>query len=122
MAQPAEREARRAAVARRRVGDGVCVIAASGSLEVPALPALRDELLAALDDGCRDVVVELGSTGAVDDAALALLELLRRHRLPGEIVAVCPDRSLADRLARTGLRVEPSLEDALASLSQDRAG
>ena len=54
------------------LADGM-LVRLGGTLSGAHLPELRDALLAPLDEGCRDVVVDAGEVTEINDDALAVL-------------------------------------------------
>jgi len=54
------------------LADGM-LVRLGGTLSSVELPQLRNALLAPLDEGCRDVVVDAGEVTAINDEALAVL-------------------------------------------------
>jgi anti-anti-sigma regulatory factor len=54
------------------LADGM-LVRLGGTLSGRQLPELRDALLAPLEEGCRDVVVDAGEVTAINDEAIAVL-------------------------------------------------
>lgn len=57
----------------RATGSGTVVIAANGTLNLAAAPALRETLDTAFRDGATNVVVDLSAVDAVDTVAIGVL-------------------------------------------------
>ena len=84
------------------LADGM-LVRLGGTLSGSQLPELRDALLAPLDEGCRDVVVDAGEVDDVDDDAIAVL--------------IAADEWASHAGARLLLsRTTPVVEQALADL------
>ncbi len=87
--------------------DGTARLELHGELDIGTAPALEDAVDRALEDGCRDVVLDLGPTTLLDSSGLgALLRAARtvgdRH---GTMAVVSPPGSearLVIEMSRTG--------------------
>jgi anti-sigma B factor antagonist len=87
--------------------DGTARLELHGELDIGTAPVLEDAVDRALEDGCRDVVLDLGSTTLLDSSGLgALLRAARtvgdRH---GTMAVVSPPGSearLVIEMSRTG--------------------
>jgi anti-anti-sigma regulatory factor len=82
------------------LADGM-LVRLGGTLSDHQLPQLRDALLAPLDEGCRDVVVDAGEVTAINDEAIAVL-------LAARIWA--EDHGARMMLSRSAPALESSLE------------
>jgi len=83
------------------LADGM-LVRLGGTLSGHQLPQLRDALLAPLDEGCRDVVVDAGEVTAINDEAIAVL-------LAARIWA--EDHGARMMLSRSAPALESSLEE-----------
>jgi len=84
-----------------RLADGL-LVRIGGPVTSTQVPALRDALLAPLENGCRDVVVDAGEMTALDDEALAVL-------LAGRVWA--EEHGARMLLSRTAPCLEETLEE-----------
>ncbi len=75
----------------RAVGD-LTVIAVTGDLDVLTAPRLRDQLIDVIDQGGRNLVVDLTTCEFIDSSGLsALVTALKRVRsMSGDLALVCP--------------------------------
>ncbi|HET7311372.1 MAG TPA: STAS domain-containing protein [Mycobacteriales bacterium] len=83
------------------LADGL-LVRLGGSLTTNALPELRGALLAPLDEGCRDVVVDAGEVTGIDDEVLAVLLAAR---------VWAEDHGARMLLSRTAPALESTLEE-----------
>lgn len=114
-------------VSVKRIGASVWILRLLESLELRAVPALREAFREAIDRDANDVVVDLASVGSVSVEGVAALaemaNLMRgRHgalwiaapRLEGDGYTLRPVQERApDGLAG----ISPALDDALSALS-----
>lgn len=114
-------------VSVKRIGASVWILRLLESLELRAVPALREAFREAIDRDANDVVVDLASVGSVSVEGVAALaemaDLMRgRHgalwiaapRLEGDGYTLRPVQERApDGLAG----ISPALDDALSALS-----
>jgi anti-sigma B factor antagonist len=72
------------------------VLSVIGDLDLATAPGLRHDVLAAIAEGRRRVVIDLGPTDFVDSVGLGMLvAVLKRIRVHGgEMVVACPDARL----------------------------
>ena len=82
------------------------VLQVSGEIDLATLPSLRDHLskLVSTHPGIT-VHVDLDGVTALDDTGLGMLlgAAGRARELSGDLILVCTDQRLLDRLAVTGL-------------------
>ena len=92
------------------------VLAANGEIDLATIPTLHNALVRhAQSNRGGTVIVDLDGVTVCDDAGLGVLLGCagRVRESGGDLVVVCSDGSLRQRLARTGfdraIRVEPSV-------------
>jgi len=103
---------------RTSVIGGRSVLGARGELDLATLPQLHNALVRYADEHRGEtVVVDLDGVTTCDDAALgALLGCAGRLReAGGELVVVCTDGPLGDRLTRTGFDRAVPVERTIAA-------
>ena len=76
--------------------DGVYVIAVAGQADLHTAPELRTAIASAIDDGTRNLVIDLTETTFIDSMALGVLlgALKRLKPVSGQLTIACPDRHL----------------------------
>jgi anti-anti-sigma factor len=94
------------------LADGM-LVRLGGILDGHQLPLLRDALLAPLDEGCRDVVVDAGEVTAIDDDAIAVLLAAR---------VWAEDHGARMMLSRSAPALESSLEELQITGALPRLG
>jgi anti-sigma B factor antagonist len=79
-----------------RVDGGRAVVTLGGEVDLHTAPELRERLGAAIDDGCREIVVDLTQVTFVDSMTLGVLlgALKRLRQQSGELKIVVSDPSL----------------------------
>jgi anti-sigma B factor antagonist len=79
-----------------RIDELTAVIAVAGEVDLYTAPELKRELVAAIDQGVRKVVVDLSEATFIDSTTLGvLLSGVKRLRpLGGELAVVCTDRNI----------------------------
>jgi anti-sigma B factor antagonist len=79
-----------------RVGTARAVVTLGGEVDLHTAPELRDRLGAAVDDGCREIVVDLTAVTFIDSMTLGVLlgALKRLRQRSGEMKVVVNDPSL----------------------------
>jgi anti-sigma B factor antagonist len=111
-------------IATERPSEGVFVIALSGEVDLYTAPEFKQQVINAVDEGARHVVVDLSETTFIDSTTLGVLiggvRRLREH--DGDLSLVCSDRNISKIFEITGLdrvfSIATSREDALARLAQ----
>ena len=111
-------------IAIERPSEGVFVIALSGEVDLYTAPEFKQQLIAAVAEGVKHVVVDLSETTFIDSTTLGVLvggvRRLREH--DGDLSLVCSDRNISKIFEITGLdrvfSIATSREDALARLAQ----
>jgi len=100
---------------RTERNDGMCVVALDGEVDVYTAPRLKEELVAAIEGGCSNVVVDMESVGFIDSSGLGVLvSALRRAReRDGAVRIVCTRDNILKIFRITGLdKVFPIFSDA----------
>src|SRR3989442_15394295 len=98
-----------------RIGD-VVVLHVAGEVDVFTAPQLREALVGAIEDGCRDVVVDLQGVDFLDSTGLGVLVagLKRVRQYGGHLLLGCTREPILKILDITGLvqvlKVYDSLE------------
>jgi anti-sigma B factor antagonist len=79
-----------------RIDDTTAVIAVAGEVDLYTAPELKRELLAAIEQGVRRIVVDLSEATFIDSTTLGvLLSGVKRLRpVGGELAVVCTDRNI----------------------------
>jgi anti-sigma B factor antagonist len=88
-----------------QVGDDVYVIALSGEVDLYTAPEFKQQLLDVIDQGGRDVVVDLTDTTFIDSTTLGVLVggVKRLRMNDGQLSLVCSDRNITKIFEITGL-------------------
>ncbi len=81
------------------------ILAVSGEVDLATAPNLRQRVVQAIDDGARQVVVDLSDVGFMDSTGLGVLigGLKRLRQRDGNLVVVSPSEPVAKILEVTGL-------------------
>ncbi len=94
--------------------DGVCTVELVGEVDVYSAPRLKQELVAAIEGGCANVIVDLEQVGFIDSSGLGVLvSALRRAReRDGVVRIVCTRDNILKIFRITGLdKVFPIFSD-----------
>lgn len=104
-----------ARVITAQIGADAFVVSAAGELDLASREALDRELAAALDRGCRRLIVDLTGVTFIDSAAMGAL-VLNARRLPddGGCVVVTDDPRILRVFEITGLDRTFEIERSLA--------
>ena len=96
--------------------DTTSVISVAGEIDLYTAPELKRELVHAIDEGARRVVVDLSEATFIDSTTLGvLLSGIKRLRpLGGELAVVCTDRNIRKIF-------EITLLDRVFSIYEDRS-
>jgi anti-sigma B factor antagonist len=87
-----------------------CVISVDGEVDVYTSPALKQALVAASEDGCASIVVDMDRVAFIDSSGLGVLvgALRRSRESGGDLRLVCSRDNLVKIFRITGLdRVFP---------------
>lgn len=100
-----------------RAADGYAVLEVAGEIDVYTAPQLRERLIALIEGGARQVVVDLGRVEFLDSTGLGVLvgALKRLRVVDGELLLVCAQERLLKIFRITGLDRVFSLYDSVES-------
>jgi anti-sigma B factor antagonist len=92
-------------VGRTMLRQGLGLVNVSGEVDIYTAPRLKDEIVALIDEGAANMVVDLSGVTFIDSTALGVLigGIRRVHTLGGELVMVAQSRPVQRILAITGL-------------------
>lgn len=98
-----------------RAADGYAVLEVAGEIDVYTAPQLRERLIALVEGGSRQVVVDLGRVEFLDSTGLGVLvgALKRLRVVDGELLLVCAQERLLKIFRITGLDRVFSLFDSV---------
>jgi anti-sigma B factor antagonist len=87
------------------VDDSTHVIELGGEVDLYTAPEFKQQLLDVIDQGGRDVVVDLSSTTFIDSTTLGVLVggVKRLRTNEGQLSLVCSDRNITKIFEITGL-------------------
>lgn len=85
--------------------EDVCILRVNGEVDVYTSPLLKERIVAALAEGCRDVIVDLEGVGFIDSSGLGVLVggLRRAKERGGSLRLVCTKDSILKIFRITGL-------------------
>jgi anti-sigma B factor antagonist len=98
------------------------VISLAGEVDLYTAPEFKQQLLEVIDEGGRDVIVDLSNTTFIDSTTLGvLLGGVKRLRMrDGQLSLVCSDRNITKIFEITGLdrvfTIHASLDEAVSTL------
>jgi anti-sigma B factor antagonist len=92
------------------LGPAGVVVTATGELDIATAPLVRDRLIAAIDAGKRDVVLDLGPVTFMDSVALAAIIHARKHLGDAGRMAIALARDSYTRLVFEIAGLPPRLE------------
>jgi anti-sigma B factor antagonist len=110
-------------IATEKLEDGVYVIGLSGEVDLYTAPEFKQELIDAVAEGARHVVVDLSQTTFIDSTTLGVLVggIRRLREKDGDLSLVCKDRNISKIFEITGLDqvfpISNSRDEALKRLS-----
>ena len=108
--------------------DDVVVLHVAGEVDVFTAPQLREALVGAIEEGSRDVVVDLQGVDFLDSTGLGVLVagLKRVRQYGGDLSLVCTREHILKILDITGLvkvlKVHDSVEAATAAAGDQGSG
>jgi anti-sigma B factor antagonist len=90
---------------RSVVSDGRGLIELSGEVDLYTAPRFKDDLIALIDDGVADIVVDLSGVTFIDSTALGVIisGVKRLHDHDGHLALVAASRPVVRILSITGL-------------------
>jgi len=101
-------------ISTEHIGD-VCEIKLNGEIDVYTAPRLKEEIVALIESGCSNVIVDLEKVAFIDSSGLGVLvSALRRAReRDGAVRIVCTRENILKIFRITGLdKVFPIFSDA----------
>jgi anti-sigma B factor antagonist len=100
-----------------RAADGYAVLEVAGEIDVYTAPQLRERLIALVEGGSRQVIVDLSRVEFLDSTGLGVLvgALKRLRVVGGELLLVCAQERLLKIFRITGLDRVFALYDSLES-------
>ncbi len=104
------------------------VLDVGGEIDVYTAPQLRERLVAMVQSGARQVVVDLGRVEFLDSTGLGVLvgALKRLNSVGGELALVCAQERLLKIFRITGLdrvfKLHPTVEEAVADMAEAESG
>jgi anti-sigma B factor antagonist len=104
--------------------EGSYVVAVAGEVDIFTAPELKRSISSAIDEGAREIVVDLTETRFLDSTALGVLigAVKRLRPLDGRLVIVNTEPSTAKTFEITGLdqifTIVGTLDEALAALAE----
>ena len=110
-------------VKTEKLSDDQYVISLAGEVDLYTAPEFKQQLLEVIDQGGRDVIVDLTDTTFIDSTTLGVLVggVKRLRPAGGSLALVCTDENITKIFEITGLdRVFPihsSREEALEAVS-----
>ena len=92
-------------VKTEKLSDQQYVIALSGEVDLYTAPEFKQQLLEVIDQGGRDVIVDLTNTTFIDSTTLGVLVggVKRLRTNEGQLSLVCNDRNITKIFEITGL-------------------
>ena len=111
-------------VKTEKLSEGQHVISLSGEVDLYTAPEFKQQLLEVIEQGGRDVIVDLSSTTFIDSTTLGVLVggVNRLRPAGGRLSIVCTDRNITKIFEITGLDtvfpIHESREEALAGSSE----
>ena len=98
-----------------------CTLVLAGEVDVYTAPALRQQLLDSIDEGCMDVIIDLENVGFIDSSGLGVLVgvLKRIRENDGSLRLAAANESIVKVLMITGLdKVFPLYRDVAEAESE----
>jgi len=107
-----------------RTERGYAVLEVAGEIDVYTAPQLRERLIALVEGGATQVVVDLGRVEFLDSTGLGVLvgALKRLRVVGGELLLVCAQERLLKIFRITGLDRVFALHDSVADATSGDAG
>jgi anti-sigma B factor antagonist len=107
-----------------RTERGYAVLEVAGEIDVYTAPQLRERLIALVEGGATQVVVDLGRVEFLDSTGLGVLvgALKRLRVVGGELLLVCAQERLLKIFRITGLDRVFALHDSVEAATSGDAG
>jgi anti-sigma B factor antagonist len=111
-------------LSEERLASGSHVVGVAGEVDIFTAPELKRAISAAIDDGSREIVVDLTETRFLDSTALGVLigAVKRLRPLDGRLVIVNTEPSTAKTFEITGLdqifSIVTTRDEALTALAE----
>lgn len=85
--------------------EDVCTLRLTGEVDVYTAPRLKEALVQHIEDGCTDIVIDLGGMGFIDSSGLGVLvgALRRVKEREGSIRLICDRENILKIFRITGL-------------------
>jgi anti-sigma B factor antagonist len=105
------------------LGNGLYVISLSGEVDLYTAPEFKQELLDAIANGAKEVVVDFSNTTFIDSTTLGVLVggVKRLRTNEGQLSLVCSDRNITKIFEITGLdrvfTIYQTREEAVSELT-----
>ena len=103
--------------------DGPYVIALSGEVDLYTAPEFKQQLLEAISNGAKHVVVDFSDTTFIDSTTLGVLVggVKRLRANDGQLALVCDDRNITKIFEITGLdrvfTIYPTRSEAVTAMN-----
>jgi anti-sigma B factor antagonist len=110
-------------ISTQNLGEGLYVIALSGEVDLYTAPEFKQELLEAIGNGAKEVVVDFSKTTFIDSTTLGVLVggVKRLRTNDGQLSLVCSDRNITKIFEITGLdrvfTIYPTREEAVSTIT-----
>jgi anti-sigma B factor antagonist len=105
------------------LGEGLYVISLSGEVDLYTAPEFKQELLDAIANGAKEVVVDFSRTTFIDSTTLGVLVggVKRLRTNDGQLSLVCSDRNITKIFEITGLdrvfTIYPTRDEAVSTIT-----
>lgn len=105
---------------RSMLSPGVGLVELSGEVDIYTAPRFKDDMVALIDEGATELIIDLSQVTFVDSTALGVLigGIKRMHAVDGRMALVVSTRPVQKVLAITGLdrvfEIHSTREKALA--------
>lgn len=100
---------------KAKIDGDVCSVVLDGEIDVYTAPRLKEELVAAIDGGCANIIVDMEGVGFIDSSGLGVLVSAQRRarERDGVVRIVCSRENILKIFRITGLdKVFPIFADA----------
>jgi anti-sigma B factor antagonist len=114
-------------ITTEKLDDTRYVISLAGEVDLYTAPEFKQQLLDAISQGAREVIVDLSNTTFIDSTTLGVLVggVKRLRPNDGQLSLVCSDRNITKIFEITGLdrvfTIHGTREEALEAISEGRA-